>query len=33
MIDWQWTEVDELESQEKWNEAKEFLVRHWHPKP
>ena len=33
MIDWQWTEVDALESQERWNEAKSFLIKNWQQDP
>ncbi|MEE6452637.1 hypothetical protein RAH41_18900 [Gottfriedia acidiceleris] len=29
MINWKWAEVDALESQGKWNEAKTILVKHW----
>lgn len=29
MINWKWAEVDVLESQGKWNEAKTILVKHW----
>ncbi|MEH7086772.1 hypothetical protein V7139_29260 [Neobacillus drentensis] len=29
MIDWEWTEVDILESQGKWNEAKAILIKSW----
>lgn len=33
MIDWKWTEVDELESQEKWNEVKLLLIETWRQNP
>ena len=33
MIDWQWTEVDALESQEKWNEARSLLIKNWQENP
>ncbi|KUP24602.1 hypothetical protein [Paenibacillus sp. DMB5] len=33
MIDWRWAEVDALESQGKWNEAKELLINHWSLNP
>ncbi|KOF08700.1 hypothetical protein AC739_18860 [Planococcus glaciei] len=33
MMDWQWPEVDALESQEKWNEAKSFLLKNWQQDP
>ncbi|MFL0507173.1 hypothetical protein ACH0B5_15645 [Ureibacillus sp. 179-F W5.1 NHS] len=33
MIDWPWTEVDTLESQEKWNEAFALLLKHWNENP
>lgn len=29
LIDWRWKEVDTLESQGKWNEAKKLLINHW----
>lgn len=29
MINWKWAEVDALESQGKWNEAKTILVKQW----
>ncbi|MED4784686.1 hypothetical protein [Brevibacillus choshinensis] len=29
MINWCWEDVDLLESQGKWNEAKETLIKHW----
>ena len=29
MIDWYWKEADELEKQEKWNEAKTFMHLEW----
>lgn len=32
-MDWQWPEVDALESQEKWNEAKSFLLKNWQQDP
>jgi len=33
MIDWTWTEVDRLEKQEKWNEAKLYLLNSWRQHP
>lgn len=33
MIDWTWTEVDKLEKQEKWNEAKAYLLNSWRQNP
>lgn len=33
MIDWRWQEVDTLESQERWNEAKSLLIKHWRQNP
>ena len=33
MIDWRWTEVDTLESQERWNEAKSLLIKSWRQNP
>lgn len=33
MIDWTWTEVDKLEKQEKWNEAKAYLLKAWQQNP
>lgn len=33
MIDWTWTEVDRLEKQEKWNEAKVYLLKSWRQHP
>lgn len=33
MIDWRWQEVDTLESQERWNEAKSLLINHWRQNP
>ncbi|MGE7118883.1 hypothetical protein ACQKIC_01525 [Peribacillus sp. NPDC046944] len=33
MIDWQWVEVDTLERQEKWNEAKSLLIKSWRQNP
>lgn len=33
MIDWQWTEVDALESQEKWNKARSLLIKNWQENP
>lgn len=33
MIDWRWAEVDTLESQGKWNEAKELLTKQWSLNP
>ncbi|MFJ7829488.1 hypothetical protein ACIQXU_04650 [Peribacillus sp. NPDC097284] len=33
MIDWRWVEVDTLESQEKWNEAKSLLIKSWRQNP
>ena len=33
MIDWTWTEVDRLENQEKWNEAKAYLLNSWRQNP
>lgn len=33
MIDWTWAEVDRLEHQEKWNEAKEYLLKAWQQNP
>lgn len=33
MIDWKWTEVDILESKEKWNEAKSYLIKYWRQNP
>lgn len=30
---WQWPQVDALESQEKWNEAKSFLIKNWQQDP
>jgi hypothetical protein len=29
MIEWTWIEVDRLEKQEKWNEAKVYLLKSW----
>jgi len=33
MIDWTWTEVDQLEKLEKWNEAKRYLLNSWRQHP
>lgn len=33
MIEWRWIEVDTLESQEKWNEAKSLLIKSWRQNP
>ena len=33
MIDWTWVEVDRLEYQEKWNEAKVYLLNSWRQNP
>lgn len=33
MMDWKWPEVDALESQEKWNEAKTLLIKNWRQNP
>jgi hypothetical protein len=33
MIDWYWEEADELEKQEKWNEAKNFMFLQWKKDP
>lgn len=33
MIDWTWAEVDRLEHQEKWNEAKAYLLKAWQQNP
>lgn len=33
MIDWTWAEVDRLENQAKWNEAKEYLLKAWQQNP
>ncbi|MFK8795852.1 hypothetical protein [Planococcus plakortidis] len=33
MMDWQWVEVDALESQEKWDEAKSLLIKSWQENP
>ena len=33
MIDWTWAEDDRLEHQEKWNEAKEYLLKAWQQNP
>lgn len=33
MIDWQWEEVDTLESQGRWNEAKLLLINSWRENP
>lgn len=33
MIDWAWPEVDRLEHQKNWNEAKEYLVKAWQQNP
>lgn len=33
MMDWRWPEVDALESQGKWNEAKSLLLENWKEKP
>ncbi|MGM0919948.1 MAG: hypothetical protein ACQEWW_01790 [Bacillota bacterium] len=33
MIDWRWPEVDELESQCRWNEAKSLLIENWTQNP
>ncbi|EST10253.1 hypothetical protein [Sporolactobacillus laevolacticus] len=33
MIDWRWTEVDALESKERWNEAKSLLIKNWQQNP
>jgi len=33
MIDWRWTEVDTLESQERWDEAKSLLLKYWRETP
>jgi hypothetical protein len=33
MMDWRWTEVDSLESQGKWNEAKSLLIKSWNQNP
>lgn len=33
MIDWQWVEVDTLEKQERWTEAKSFLIKSWRENP
>ncbi|WP_026829316.1 hypothetical protein [Exiguobacterium artemiae] len=33
MIDWIWPEVDRLEHQENWNEAKEYLLKAWQQNP
>lgn len=33
MIDWRWIEIDALKSQEKWNEAKEYLIKSWRQDP
>ena len=33
MIDWRWMEVDTLEKQERWNEAKLLLIKHWRQNP
>ncbi|XQY91641.1 hypothetical protein ACNRWW_19460 [Metabacillus sp. HB246100] len=33
MINWRWTEVDTLENQERWNEAKLLLIQIWRQNP
>lgn len=33
MINWQWPEVDKLESEERWNEAKSLLIESWRQNP
>lgn len=33
MMDWRWTEVDTLESEGKWNEAKSLLIKNWNQNP
>ncbi len=33
MIDWRWNEVDIVESQERWYEAKSFLTKKWKQNP
>ncbi|WP_214772211.1 hypothetical protein [Exiguobacterium sp. s39] len=33
MIDWTWAEVDRLEKQKKWNEAKVYLLKSWRQHP
>ncbi len=33
MIDWTWPEVDRLEHQENWNEAKKYLLKAWQQNP
>jgi hypothetical protein len=32
-MDWRWSEVDALEKQEKWNEAKSLLTKEWQQNP
>ena len=33
MIDWRWAEVDSLEKQERWNDAKSLLINTWKQNP
>ncbi len=33
MIDWRWPEVDALEGQQRWNEAKSLLIENWRKNP
>ena len=33
MINWRWNEVDILESQERWNEAKLIMIKKWNENP
>lgn len=33
MINWQWPEVDKLESEERWNESKSLLLKSWRQNP
>jgi hypothetical protein len=33
VIDWRWSEVDTLESQERWNEAKSLIIKNWRQNP
>lgn len=33
MIDWRWPEVDILEEQQRWNEAKALLIKNWRKNP
>jgi hypothetical protein len=33
MIDWQWPIIDELEDNNRWNEAKELMLKKWEENP